>query len=784
MNNYNSPKIESKWQKKWQEEGVYQPNLETAQNPFYNLMMFPYPSAEGLHVGNMYAFTGSDIYGRYQRMRGKDVFEPIGLDGFGIHSENYALKVNQHPKEVAARTRQNFYKQLQSTGNAYAWENKLETFDPDYYKWTQWVFVQMYKNGLAYRKKASVNWCPSCKTVLADEQVEGGKCERCDSEVTRKELEQWFFRITQYADRLLENLQKIDWSPRVKEMQRNWIGKSVGVTLNFGVKGGTKEIDVFTTRPDTINSATFMVLAPEHPLLGQLELPKDKEQSVHEYIHKSLAKTNQERRRDTGKSGVFTGLYGINPYNNEKLPIWISDFVLMDYGTGAIMAVPAYDERDREFAEEFSLPIRENELLKMDKIKKQVVEGGWGEETVNYKLRDWLISRQRYWGPPIPMISCDNCGWVPVPEEELPVMLPEVENWKPLGTGEGPLAQLEDWVKTKCPKCGGEARRETDVSDTFLDSSWYFLRYPSNSLEIRNSKLEIPWDQKATQQWLPVDMYIGGAEHSVLHLLYARFVTMVFNDLGLIDFEEPFSKFRAHGLIIRDGSKMSKSKGNVVIPDEYIKEYGADTLRMYLMFLGPFTEGGDFQDEGIKGVVRFLQRVWRATAEVEHSSNAQEPELESALHRLIKKVSEDIEALKYNTAIAAMMEFMNKVEDKPMSLEDWAKFLKLLAPFAPHITEELWQTYCASDNKRFLSIHQESWPQYDEELIKKEVITVAVQVDGKVRGAVEIRSTKSEIQNEVEEIAKGEGNVGRHLEDKEIKEVIFVPGKIINFVTS
>ncbi|MFN7088544.1 MAG: leucine--tRNA ligase, partial [Candidatus Paceibacteria bacterium] len=570
---YNPGKIERKWQQYWFKKGVFEPDLVRARRPFYNLMMFPYPSAEGLHVGNMYAFTGADIYGRYRRMQSNDVFEPIGLDGFGIHSENYALSIGVHPKILAKRTQKNFYRQLHATGNSYAWKNKLETYDPEYYRWTQWIFVQMFKNGLAYRKKASVNWCPSCLTVLADEQVIGGECERCGTKVTRKELEQWFFRITAYADRLLKNLEKIDWSENVKLMQKNWIGRSEGYEVEFKVAGQNERIRVFTTRIDTLFGATYLVLAPEHPSVPKITT-KVEEARVKNYVEESLKKSDFERTLEKEKTGVFSGSWAINPATKEKIPIWISDYVLLSYGTGAIMGVPSHDRRDWEFAKKFHLPIRqvitwpdarpdepyegEGTLINsgpFDRLasavaREKIANFVGARFKIQYKLRDWLISRQRYWGPPIPVVFCQACkkriedlkrilqstklkkefskgeienpGWIAVPERNLPVLLPYIKNFRPTGTGVGPLASLESFVNTRCPKCKGPARRETDVSDTFLDSAWYFLRYPSVKYK------KGPWEPKVTKKWLPVDMYIGGAEHAVLHLLYSRFLTMVF----------------------------------------------------------------------------------------------------------------------------------------------------------------------------------------------------------------------------------------------------------------
>jgi len=1209
---YNPQKIEKKWQQRWAKEKIYEPffapafakatagkkalkdkpYIKKAKRPFYNLMMFPYPSAEGLHVGNAYAFIGSDIYGRFKRMKGEDVLEPIGLDGFGIHSENYALKIGAHPAKQAKVSEKRFYKQLASLGNGFSWDEKLETYDPAYYKWTQWIFTQLFKKGLAYRKKQPVNWCPSCKTVLADEQVIAGKCERCSTVVIKKDLEQWFFKITDYAEKLLKNIEGLDWSERVKIAQRNWIGKSEGAEIDFEVKtkekpnfallygyGGSpkndffpwlkKEIEkrgykvqipllphsdksnanekddmeffwkkvkldrntvivahslgsivalkaleklkhpirkvifaggflepkfkdkerpfsktfswkfnlgkikknagsvvilhdindhaiprdqavklsnalngklievsaaaphfnatkessilentldsirVFTTRPDTLFGATYMVLAPEHELVSSiLPAPRLRQagkyqvsnwKEVEAYVKKAKKKSEEDRIAEGQvKTGVeLKGIKAINPANGEEIPVWVADYVLTGYGTGAIMAVPAHDERDFEFAKKYKLPIEQvvapyfyakegKDAIQSDKktIKRktaytflwdrksnrylcldwekfgwhsgiiggvedgenyikagkreiseetgyenikfvkylggevhnhffaahkdinryaigqgmlfelvndkriditpenlenhkpvwiesgkmkawlnlsnfqymwQILESGkecfadygitinsgksdglesekakWeitkfveGKRKTQYRLRDWLISRQRYWGPPIPMIHCEKCaaagkgerkemhGWYAVPENKLPVKLPFVKDFRPKGTGKSPLATVKSFYETKCPKCGSKARRETDVSDTFLDSAWYFLRYPS--VNSKQSSVNRPWDKTITKKWLPVDMYIGGAEHSVLHLLYSRFITMFFKDYGLVDFDEPFTKFRAHGLLIKEGAKMSKSKGNVVNPDEYIKNFGADTLRMCLMFLAPFEYGGDFREGGIMGIKRFLERVWKlysdkgpsfakasagrhATWDMEKTK--EDKEMVQLLHQTIKKVTDDIENLRYNTAISALMIFLNKMEEKKyLSHFTLNSFLRLLAPFAPHITEELWQIANSKEqiaNSRFNSIHLEQWPEYDEKLLKSETFTLIIQVNGKVRDTVEAPTGIS--REEMEKLALGREkienivksfNARTHADgtltnaDKissVVKKIIYVPGRLINIV--
>ncbi|NNM35018.1 MAG: leucine--tRNA ligase, partial [Gemmatimonadetes bacterium] len=625
---YRPAAVEEKWQEIWEREGTNSLTLDelrTAESPFYNLMMFPYPSAEGLHVGNIYAFTGADIHGRYKRMVGHTVFEPIGFDAFGIHSENFALKVGTHPMELIPRNVANFTRQLRRIGGMFDWKHTVDTTDPAYYKWTQWLFLQLFKAGLAEHKEAPVNWCPSCMTVLANEQVISGACERCGTPVEQRRIKQWFFKITKYVERLLDNLDRIDWSETTLKAQRNWIGRSEGGELRFPIArqgdGGWEATDdlvpVFTTRPDTVFGATYVVLAPEHPLVEAVTTPEAKA-AVEDYQTRTAATDLVARQKaDKTKTGVFTGGHCINPATGEAIPVWIADYVLMEYGTGAIMAVPGHDERDFEFASALGLPIvrvvagdgedgdtplteafTENQRGRLVNsgrydgmdvpdakaaIIRDLADRGLGELRVNYRLHDWCVSRQRYWGPPIPIIHCDACGAVPVPEEDLPVELPAVEDFRPDDSGISPLARVESWYRVPCPRCGATARRETDVSDNFLDNSWYFLRYPSTDFDDR------PFDPEITRHWLPVNTYIGGNEHAVLHLLYSRFTTMALHDMGHLDFEEPYDRFRAHGLIIREGAKMSKSKGNVIVPDPIIEEYGADTFRLYLMFLGPFS---------------------------------------------------------------------------------------------------------------------------------------------------------------------------------------------------
>lgn len=890
---YTPKAIESKWQSKWLLENVYQPQLDSAKlkishdlasknrrnqkvklaskestrattgEPFYNLMMFPYPSAEGLHVGSIYTFGGIDVYGRFKRMMGYEVFEPIGLDGFGIHSENHAIKTNSHPVDHAKRTEENFYRQLHVTGNGYAWDNKVETYNPEYYRWTQWIFVQLFKSGLAYRKSSPVNFCPSCKTVLSDEQVIVGHCERCDSVVEKKELEQWYFRITQYAEQLLKNIEHLEWTDKVRTAQRNWIGKKEGINITYELEGLKETVTVFTTRPDTNFGATFIAMAPEHPLALKITT-KENQSYVKAYIHKSLNKSEVERAAEgKEKTGVFTGAYAINPLNGYKMPIWISDFVLGGFGTGVLVGVPGHDKRDFQFAQKFGLEIirvvkgtdgDQSAIKSIEQVQEEageMINSGflngmnindathkmmdyiesqkYGKREVTYHLRDWLISRQRYWGPPIPMIYCEACakkgkswftsselstsprshmdwesaGWYP--EEDLPVELPYVKDFKPMGTGKAPLANYPEFYEISCPECGGKARRETDVSDTFLDSAWYFLGYlatdlkdlpfpmPKNmSEQFKNASQAEKDKAEKRRAWLPVTSYIGGAEHSVLHLLYARFVTMALHDMGYLDFEEPFSKFYAHGLIIKDGAKMSKSKGNVINPDEYIGKYGADTLRTYLLFLGPFNQGGDFRDTGIEGMHRFIKRVWHFFQESRIPSKArlamggknQESRTSDEglriMHETIKGMTEDLENLRFNTAISKLMiwyNFLSKQEQ--VSLSELKTYLQLFAPFAPHLTEELWQEM--KNERRFESIHRSAWPMYDEKYLLQETLTIAVQVNGKLRGVVEISASDKDNRILVEEKARAHPDVAKYLENGTKKE-IYIPGKIFSFV--
>ncbi len=796
-----SNKIEAKWQGEWKKKKVYSPDLKAAKKPFYNLWMFPYPSAEGLHAGHAFASTGSDIYGRFMRMQGEEVFQPIGFDSFGIHSENFALKIGEHPQTMLARTTKNYERQLRSLGHGYDWAHTLATSDIDYYKWTQWLFVQLFKAGLAYRAKSKVNWCPSCKTVLADEQVVNGRCERCQSLVEKKELEQWFLRITQYAEKLLANLEKINWPEKIKVAQRNWIGKSEGMIIRFKIQESGMEIPVFTTRPDTLHGATFLVLSPDSDWVEKF-ITEENKQKISDYIkdsHKSKFSEDQPKV----KTGLFTGSYAINPATQEKIPIWIADYVVAGYGSGAIMGVPAHDERDKEFAVKFKIGIKQ--MHPEESFWVEIEEKGWGERHTNYHLRDWLISRQRYWGPPIPMIFCEKCsregkgerkempGWYSVSEKDLPVRLPFVKNYQPTGTGISPLAQDRKFMEVICPDCGSKARRETDVSDTFLDSSWYFLRYPSVGGE---TSKEMAFDPKTTEKWLPVNLYFGGAEHSVLHLMYARFVTLFLYDIKKVKFEEPFPKFFAHGLMIKDGAKMSKSRGNVVSPDQYIDKFGADSFRLYLMFIGPMDGSPDFRDTGMEGMRRFVERVWKLLSEYPEVILAEEKDEAEVLlktHQTIKKVTEDIQNFKYNVAIASLMEFVNQLEEKARKgvkragkgrSAEWNEALRslvlLLAPFMPHLAEEAWVNILGEA----FSVHQAPWPKFNPEYVREETAIVVIQVNGKLRGQLELSSEEAKNKEKVEDLAKSEAKAAVWILKGRVKKVIFVPGKLINFVVS
>ena len=806
---YDPQGVERKWQQRWEERGTNRADVAGAKHPFFNLMMFPYPSAEGLHVGNVFAFVGADIQGRYQRLAGRDVFEPLGFDAFGIHSENFALKIGTHPAELIPRNIERFRTQLKRIGLMADWRYEVQTTDPRYYRWTQWIFLQLYRAGLAVKRRAAVNWCPACKTVLANEQVIGGYCERHpDVKVEQRLLDQWFFTITRYAAPLLDNLRDADWSHSTKTIQANWIGRSEGAELVFETPGG-KRITVFTTRPDTLFGATYLVLAPEHPLVSDLTTAECKA-DVNDYRRRVAAMDLVSRKSvEKAKTGVFTGSYARNPATGESVPIWIADYVLMEYGTGAIMAVPGHDERDFEFAVQMKLPIvrvvagpGQSATTPLAAAEADIPEGtlvnspgydgkpweeakraitaalaakGLAKPVTNYRLHDWCISRQRYWGPPIPIIYCDACGTVPVPERDLPVVLPALEDFRPDDSGVSPLARAESWYRVPCPTCGKLARRETDVSDTFLDSAWYFLRYPSADRD------DVPFDAALTRKWLPVASYIGGNEHAVLHLMYARFITMALRDLGHVPFAEPFARFRAHGTIVKDGAKMSKSRGNVVNPDQYVEQWGADTFRMYLMFLGPYQEGGDFRDAGISGIRRFLDKVWQLVetagtgARGHGGTDEAAPDLVRMMHRTIQRVTGDTASLDYNTAIAAMMEYVNALRDGTPTRELLEPLAVLLAPYAPHFAEECWERLGHTT-----SVMDASLPSFDPALAVADEVEFVVQVNGKVRSR--IRLARGTAEQAAVAAALADPAAGKFTGGKPPKKVVFVPDRLVNIV--
>jgi leucyl-tRNA synthetase len=802
MRRYNPKVIEPKWQKIWDESGIYKATEDKRLPKRYVLEYFPYPSGAAMHVGHVRNYTIGDTISRFRRMQGENVLHPMGWDAFGLPAENYALKSGTSPQKAVAENVERFKKQLTQMGFSYDWSREINSTDPKFYKWTQWFFLLLYKRGLAYQKEALVNWDPVEKTVLANEQVIDGRGERSGALIEKKSLKQWFFKITDYADRLDEGLEDLDWSDALKAMQHNWIGKSTGAEIEFKIEGFGEKIKVFTTRPDTIFGATFIVLSPEHEILNKLSISEE----VKNYIQKSERKSEIDRMEtEREKTGAFSGHYAINPANNETIPIWVADYVLPGYGTGAIMAVPAHDERDHLFASQFDLPIKEvikspegfdgiytgeGELINSGKYDgglsadvRDKITRAIGKEKVNYKIRDWLISRQRYWGAPIPIIHCPKCGTVPVPEKDLPVVLPELKKFEPSGDGHGPLAKVPEFVNVKCPECGGDARRETDTMDGFACSSWYFLRFadPHNDKQ--------PFTQEKAEFWLPVDDYIGGAEHAVMHLLYARFWTKVMFDEGLISFDEPFSSLRNHGMILApDGSKMSKSKNNTIEPDELIEQgYGADSIRLMELFIGPWNQAVNWSVEGIAGTFRFLQRYWTLAEEfgaAKNSDTAKDLEITAAAHKTVKKVSEDIHRMDFNTAIAAMMSLVNelykfKAEDGVGHSAGWRFALEtltqLLAPFAPHITEEVWEVL-GHDS----SVHISQWPAWDEKLVSEEVITLAVQVNGKVRS--EIFAPVDVTEEKAIKAAKEDQKITALLKDKAVKKVIYVPGRIINFV--
>ncbi len=820
--------IEPKWQKYWRDKRLFNCDTKNAANKYYCLMMFPYPSA-ALHVGHGRNYIIGDVVARYKMMRGFNVLAPMGFDSFGLPAENAAIKGGIHPKTSTLNNISTMKRQLNQWGVEYDWEREVISCLPEYYKWTQWIFVKLYEKGLAYKKKAFVNWCPSCKTVLANEQVVEGKCERCSAEVSQKELEQWFFKITSYADRLLKDLGKLtEWPERVKTMQANWIGRSEGVEIGFKIDGTGEILKCFTTRVDTIYGATFLALAPEHPLVDTLIKGSKDEAAVLKAVQKMRNESKIERSQgEAEKEGAFTGHYVINPVNNKKAPIWIANYILMEYGTGAIMAVPAHDQRDFDFAKQYKLPIEvvidnpkdhlNGDIMKeayteegvmvnsaqfnglssqiaLKKIAEYFEEKGFGKRTIQYKLRDWLISRQRYWGAPIPMIYCPKCGTMPVLEKDLPVLLPENVEFRP--TGESPLKFVKEFVNIKCPKCKGPATRETDTMDTFVDSSWYFLRYITPKFTDR------PFDSDLVNKWLPVDQYIGGIEHAILHLLYSRFITKFLCDIGVINFDEPFKNLFTQGMIIKDGAKMSKSKGNVVSPDALIASYGADTVRLYTLFIGPPEKDAEWSDRGVEGSYRFLGRVWRLVEKgsgfrVQGSEKNKNCTLypvpctlKRKIHQTIKKVTEDLDGgFHFNTAISAIMELVNetydavgfRVQGSGFSNDILKKAIEniviLLSPFVPHIAEEMWRLL-GKEN----SILKHKWPVYDKIAIVEKVLTIPIQINGKLRSKVEVPSDISD--SSLKERVMADPKVKSWIAEKPVKKFIIIPKKLVNIVTS
>jgi leucyl-tRNA synthetase len=815
---YPFKEIESKWQSFWEKNKTFKVTEDPsvpADKRVYVLDMFPYPSSQGLHVGHPEGYTATDIYCRYLRMNGYAVLHPMGFDSFGLPAENYANKTGTHPRVSTEGNIRKFTAQIKMLGFSYDWDRMISTHIPDYYRWTQWIFLQVYKRGLAYEAEVPINWCPSCKTGLANEEVKEGRCERCHAPVTRKNIRQWLLRITAYAERLLADLEKLDWPEPIKLMQRNWIGRSEGANVVFPLEGTKESLEVFTTRPDTLFGATYMVLAPEHPLVDTITTPGQRE-AVRAYIHQASMKSDLERTDlAKDKTGVFTGAYAINPVNGARIPVWISDYILISYGTGAIMAVPAHDERDFAFASKFSLPVIEVVSpvkpgaadrpaavgrpaaaplaeafteegyavnsgpftgLPTAEFKRRIIDWlekeGKGTRAVNYKLRDWIFARQRYWGEPIPLVHCPKCGTVPVPESELPLTLPEVESYAPTGTGESPLAAITDWVNTKCPVCGGPAKRETNTMPQWAGSCWYYLRF----LDPKNDKALA--SKKAMDYWMPVDLYVGGAEHAVLHLLYARFWHKVLYDIGAVNTDEPFRRLVNQGMILGEGGvKMSKSLGNVINPDDIIAEFGADSMRMYEMFMGPLEVSKPWSTTGIAGVNRFLDRVYRLT-ERELTDEQPPMELVKLLHKTIKKVTADTAALAFNTAIAQMMIFVNELfkEDK-LYRSIWEPFILLLSPYAPHLGEELWSKAGHGD-----SLAYETWPAWREELTKEDLITVVIQINGKVRGRIE--TAPGTPPKELERLAMENRRISVLLQGQKIVKVITIPDKIVNIVVA
>ncbi len=802
---YDPKQIEAKWQRVWEDERAFSvPNpprgTPPSANTSYVLEMLPYPSGT-LHMGHVLVYTLGDVISHFRRRNGMEVLRPMGWDSFGLPAENAAIKEGEHPRAIVERNIAGIKRSMQKLGWAIDWDRELSTHDPAYYRWTQWLFLRLLEAGLAYRKESPVNWCPKDQTVLANEQVQDGRCKRCGTEVESRKLEQWFFRTTAYADELLDSMAGLDWPERILAMQRHWIGRSDGAEVRFRIEELDEDVAVFTTRPDTLFGATFFVLAPEHPLVERIESAE-----VREYVRRAGAKRAEERAAAEEKTGVFTGIHAINPVNGEPLPVWIADYVLMDYGTGAIMAVPAHDERDYAFAQRFGIPVRtvvappdgeapkegaysshtaievlvdsgEFTGMAAPEAKRAIVERlsaeGRGGPTVNYRLRDWGFSRQRYWGCPIPIVYCEACGVVPVPDEQLPVVLPEIDDYVP--KGKAPLAGADDWVRTTCPSCGGKGRREVDTMDTFVDSSWYFIRYcdPHND--------EAPWNRALADYWCPIDQYTGGVDHATVHMIYARFFVKALNDLGLIGFREPFTRFFGNGWVQLSGSKMSKSKGNVIGPDEFVDRYGADPLRLYGLFIGPADQDMDWNESGVEGMVRFVRRLWRVVHEVAATSGIEgdaDTPLARKAHETIAKVTDDIgRRYSFNTAIAAVMELVNELSKAPA--DPAAPFaartaVSLIQPYAPHVAEELWT---ALGRER---LWREPWPEADEAMLERETVEIVVQVNGKLRDRLQVATATPEA--ELVALARSSERVRAHLNGGEPRKTIVVPGKLVNFV--
>ncbi len=801
---YDHKSVEPKWQKRWEEAGVFHAENGSDKPKYYALIEFPYPSGQGLHVGHPRPYTALDVVARKRRMQGYNVLYPIGWDAFGLPAENYAIKNHVHPAEITAKNIAHFKEQIQSLGISFDWSREVATTDPEYYKWTQWIFLQLYKAGLAYKKEMNVNWCTSCKCVLANEEVVNGVCERCGSEVVHKVKSQWMLKITEYAQRLIDDLELVDYPERVKTQQKNWIGRSTGAEVDFTTSTGDT-LTIYTTRPDTLYGATYMVISPEHPYIEKWADKLQNIDAVREYQQAAAKKSDFERTEMAKeKTGVkLQGVTATNPVNGREIPIFISDYVLVSYGTGAIMAVPAHDTRDWDFAKKFDLPIIEVvqggnvqeaaftdcetgimvnsgilDGLSVEEAKKRITEfleeKGIGHAKVNYKLRDWVFSRQRYWGEPIPMVYCEKCGWQPLPESELPLTLPQVDSYEPTDNGESPLSKMTDWVNTTCPHCGGPAQRETDTMPQWAGSSWYFLRYmdPHNR--------EAFASKEALEYWSPIDWYNGGMEHTTLHLLYSRFWHKFLYDQGYVPTPEPYAKRTSHGMILgEDNQKMSKSRGNVINPDDIVNEYGADTMRLYEMFVGDFEKAAPWSSAGVKGCRRFVERYWNLQNCLSQEKGLR-PELEAVFHKTIKKVGEDTETLKFNTAIAALMTLLNAISEKgDITREELKLFTLLLNPFAPHVTEEMWQL-CGLGEDGAALVAQQPWPKYDEAKCKEDTVEIVVQVCGKVRSRLTVSADSG--KEELLAAAKADGKIAAEIAGKTIVKEICVPGKLVNLV--